>query len=1429
MNYKFAYARRFWDTRYFIFIPRPKSILRKRVKEPAKKMNITIIYMTDAEFDWNKHTWDIIDNAFEDDDRMFVHQHESYNNMIESTIPALMMHGMPITVKDQKDAPTDEYTFRIVSCGMSKPVSFQTGQGHLPMLPSEARNRDLTYAAPLYIDTVYTHRQGKDTKVHHDRICVGKIPVMVGSKWCHLYGRSRSERAAMNECPLDRGGYFIIKGSEKVIISQERPVENTISCFLESDHTKPYEIRAEVKSTIDQRFFPIKVAVVRLTKYQEPTGKEKDKNMIPGHKLVVGLPYGRRPVPLFVIFKAFGVVSDEEIFSYLLDKDAVDQDVVNLLTPSAQDAHNVATQADAIRYVANSVNINISDRKVQEAVDGGNITDEVETANSQLRMSYASDLLNREFLPHVGNDPTKKMRFLGLMVQRLIKCKLNPSLLSDRDKLTNKRLDLPGTLLFQIFRHYFQKMLKDIKAEFVRAIRNSTSNSSDAVSQAIKKIIQKSNIQNKLSYALSTGNWYTNRSQANSASKKGTAQVLQRLAYLGTISHCRRIHSPLERAGSKHVPPRQYHGTQVPKICPPETPEGAQVGSVKNLSLMTHVSIETSSYPVMYALNKLGLIPTDEASSLQVHRQTKVMLNGDFVGVCGSLENTVRIVTILKYLRRTGIINPFISISWMTDFDQLNILTDGGRYSTPYYIVDPDGHLQIDQWHRALDRLPGIDRLISELDTHAARDEGTYAYNEIYKEDDYQPWRNAAIEYLDTDEEETAMIAVRPEQLFEFQTMIKGDDGAYYGHLSQTIKMPNSEQQKAELDRIMEDREKLRAYEDQKIGTVEETEQRRARQDALQKVMAIEQQKTMMQRIVDRLESKAPAKGPKELFQGCVADVQVLDSSEHMRSVKIIPVNRELTKSEVHLLTNLNRFLSRDYVPYTHLLLHSAIIHGVVAGNIPFPDHNQSPRNCYQSSMGKQAIGTYVTNHNQRLDTMSNVLVYPQRPLVATRLAHHTRMDLLHHGYNAMIAIATYTGYNQEDSLIGSLASAERGCYNTAWYRTYSTTLQKLTSNETSENFEVPPEKTIGRKVGTGGRDRYHAIQLHSGKSKGRKAELPKVGSFVTGNDIIIPKSKKVTTKKKTAGTGTGVGGAGAGAGAGGDALYTDLSVTVKPSEGGVIDMVIPNEYITNNENDDGYPFVKARICEMRQPEIGDKFASRAAQKGTEGIQLNAADIMINGSGVAPDKIMNPHAIPSRMTHGQLIESISSKEGALTGKFHDATPFTDFDLEQMERDLGKCGYDRCGDEIMYNGQTGEPMETPITFWPTYYQRLKHMVADKMHARALGPIQALTKQPAEGRSKMGGLRLGEMERDCLIAHACAWYLKEKTVESSDIFEVFLSEQKRTVIAANPKMGIFQHGTEDIYGVDDICKIHMPYAMNLFRNELRTMLVDVQMIV
>jgi DNA-directed RNA polymerase beta subunit len=917
-------------------------------------------------------------------------------------------------------------------------------------------------------------------------------------------------------------------------------------------------------------------------------------------------------------------------------------------------------------------------------------------------------------------------------------------------------------------------MLRDIKQNFSKVLSTGAAAHPTTIVQDVRRIIQKCNIENKIKYALATGNWYTNRSQANSAAKKGIAQVVQRLAFSGTTSHLNRITSPLERAGSKHEPPRRLHGSQLPKICPNETPEGAQVGTVKNLALLTHVSIETSAQPVLYCLYELGMLHIEEADSISVHNLTKILVNGDFVGLAPSIRDADRIYRSLVFLKRTGTLSCYISVAWHVDHECIIILTDGGRYSVPYYTIDADNHFKIDNWiacYKERDGsvvLPSMENMTSAIpDDKYDASKCKKVYNQHSLSFDIN--KEAAIEYLDTNEDETLMLADSAEKLYDGQTYREADNGRFYGHLTLHIVLDSQD-----LDLKSKIVEKLKQHYN---GTKKE-------------------------KLVD-------------IADNLIQSIMIVDPDQRYIEITLAELNSDLGELQLNLITNLNRFLSKNYIVYTHCLTHPATICGVVATNIPFSDHNQSPRNCYQSSMGKQAIGIYVTNAHLRMDTTSNILAYPHKPVVFSRTAKHTRMIFMHHGFTAMIAIACYGGYNQEDSLLGNRDSAQRGTFNTIYSRTYHNKLQNLANQDAAnESFVIPPDnRTIGRKIGAGGDDRYHAIIRNYGKHVGKpKPELPFIGAVVNGNDIIIPKCKSIS-KKGTETT---------------EVLYSDSSTTVRPSETGVVDMVIPNEDITNNEDEDGHQFCKVRISELRAPEIGDKFASRAAQKGTEGIQYTSADIMFNQDGVCPDKIMNPHGVPSRMTQGMTYEAVCSKDGVLSGKFMDATAFTKYDVETTKDHIAKMGYDYAGDEIMYNGHTGDMFELPIFFNPIYYQRLKHMVTDKMHARNLGPVQSLTKQPAEGRARAGGLRLGEMERDCLIAHGVAQLLKFKLTDDSDIFEVFVSKQKQTVIAANPDMGIYQCGTENVYGEDDVCKMHLPYAMNLFRNELRTSMIDVKLI-
>ena len=1285
-------------------------------------------------------TWDVLDAHFKDPSVLVEAQILSYENMINIWMPQLLQQS-GFEIYSPKDN-SSMVKFEILKCAICKPTQVINRQGYRPLSPRDARNNNITYSAKLYVDFAITYQSSSSTKPERwveTRVAVCGIPAMVKSSVCHLHGRSPSETSVLGECPYDLGGYFIVSGSEKVIISQERPVENIISVFPENDPTKPYICRAEVKSSIDQRFFPIKTTIIKLAKTMA---------------LHVYLPHGRNPVPLGVVFKALGVITDKQIMTYLLDyTDATNVDLLNIMTATINESQSVLTQNDAIRLISNAININIDPKDPKQIPDTSVVsTDYVQN----FRMIFASNLLNREFLPHVGNDPDKKLKFTALMVHHICEAYRDSSKYTDRDKLTNKRLNLAGPLISQIFSHWWGVLIKEIKMTFAKILGESDKSS---FPQDVRRLIQKSNLEKKMVYSLSTGNWYTTRQQANSAAKKGIAQVLQRLSYLGTISHLRRLSSPLERSGSKHEPPRRLHGTQIPKICPNETPEGAQVGTVKNLALLTHVSSETNAEPAVYCLRKLGMIPVEDVSPMHLHHMTKVIVNGQLMGVIKTISEVNDIYRAMRYFKRTGIINKYISLAWLHDEMSFKIFTDGGRYMVPYYIVDEDNHLTIDLWLASAEDnnefkkfgLSELSSVMPENMTKLAESLYTPPYNSSTNNSgNFKFYKQAAVEYLDTDEDETCMLADTPERLYDGETFRPGKkDNVLYAHLTRSI---NEDEYGGLRDHIIEQI----SIKNEKIGY------------ALNEVLV---------------------------------NVIILDTQNRWTQLTLNDSLSELTPVQQLAVTNLNRFISGCYIRYTHCLIHPSQINGVVATNIPFSDHNPSPRNCYQSSMGKQALGLFMSNYDKRWDTMGNVLIYPQIPISACRTAKYVGMDKLHHGATVMLAINTYSGYNQEDSLIGNKDSAKRGCFNNLFYRTYTSRLRRITTtqNDAEETFEVPPtEGTIGRKMGTSGKNRYHAIITNP--VKGKNPELPALGSIVDGGDVIIPKCRKeLKDRSKKAGP----------------YVYSDNSTTVRPSEGGVVDKIIPSEEYPNKEDEEGYPIVKVRLCELRQPEIGDKFASRAAQKGTLGIQYNTADICQTQDGIRPEKIMNPHAAPSRMTLGQWLAALCAKYGVLTGTYMDTTPFTDFNKDVMSAKLKQLGFDYSCDELMYNGFTGDMLGL-VNITPTYYQRLKHMVADKIHARALGPIQSLTKQPAEGRARGGGLRIGEMERDSLLAHGAVMTLKEKLTDSSDIAEFYVSREKQVPISANPKLGIFQHGNEEVYE-DDIRRVHMPYAMELFRKE------------
>jgi|UniRef100_A0A6C0J1Q7 DNA-directed RNA polymerase II subunit RPB2 len=474
-----------------------------------------------------------------------------------------------------------------------------------------------------------------------------------------------------------------------------------------------------------------------------------------------------------------------------------------------------------------------------------------------------------------------------------------------------------------------------------------------------------------------------------------------------------------------------------------------------------------------------------------------------------------------------------------------------------------------------------------------------------------------------------------------------------------------------------------------------------------------------------------------------------------------------------------------------------AMMLGVMANIIPFPDHSQSPRNTYQAAMGKQAMSMFALSHLIRTDTVVHILNAPQKPLVGTKAGELMGFHDMPSGNNAIVAIACYTGFNQEDSVILNHSAVQRGLFWATTYKTHASIENK--DGYISEKIGNPPLKYRKNDANYGLLDENGIIKTRhptwidqDGKEQGGGAIYVQKGDVIIGKMLIQNDKDGVEN-------------------------ITDISEIIKKGDEGYIDKVYYS--ITPN----GYQLVKITISKVRIPEVGDKFASRAAQKGTVGMVYKQEDMPWTQEGVVPDIIINPHAIPSRMTINQLMESVLGKSCAIEGTFGDSTPFTESSVpneegksiaEQICERLGMNGYQGNGNETLYNGMTGEPMGE-FFIGPVYYQRLKHLVSDKIHARDTGPVTTLTRQPLEGRSREGGLRFGEMERDCMIAHGNSKFLQERLFEQSDKYEVTVCQQCGNFTSSKNSC--------DFCETDEVSRVKLPYVSKLVLQELNAMLI------
>ena len=1564
--------------------------------------------------------WNIIESYFRGQhlERFVRHQLESYNNFVGYQIIKTieMFNPLHIVSEQDFDPVTKKHSLEIFitfeNFHIYRPQIHENNGAIKLMFPQEARLRNFTYASSTTIDIniKYVVRNGPNLenvqtfyktlpKVH-----IGKIPIMLKSNICVLNQYKHFENTQTGECKYDAGGYFIINGSEKTVLGQERAAENRVYCFNISKNDTKYSWKAEIKSVPDFKCISPKQINMMIS----------SKNNGFGNAICVELPRVKQPIPLFIVFRALGIISDKEVCEKILLNIDIDKnkEMLNALQASIIEANKYITQEECIRYITGFAMYTPINMDKETGI--------------KKKHEFTLEILNNDLFPHCHNMP-QKIYFLGYMANKLLLASFEIIKQDDRDSYLNKRIDLTGTLLNNLYRNYFNKLVKDMEKQIIREINTGSWKSTDDYENIINltniyKIIKSTTIENGIKRALSTGDFGIKHTNSN---KVGVAQVLNRLNYVSSLSHARRVSTPTDKSG-KLIPPRKLHNTSWGFLCPaecfdPETPILMWDGTTKravdivvddvlidDLGNPTKVRTTCSGFKNMYDVipdksNFLKHRVTDNHILTLKIRGHKVIRNSNrtdrkythivqflnreeikfqekYFNSLNEAEEFINTfedddtldITIENYLKLNkttkdslvlfkveGIhwtkkevqIDPYLLGMWLGDG-----LSDGTGFALNYK-TDNETLAYWEKW--AEENGAQITKgkrysfsIVSKKNKEAYSDGLCNRVEEAPLKKylrKYNLLKNKHIpnEYLTNDRETRLKVlaglvdtdgSVRAEgreiricqgpanyriiddaytlaMSLGFSCGVKEGKSQWTDTKSNEKKFSTYKELTITGHRIFEiptilPRKKLACLENEALiqrsksfmsskfsltnagvgpyvgWQLHDKRGRFCLSDGLtthntpegQSVGVVKNMSYMTHitihsnslplyeyimpniKHIDNADA-TPADmyekvkvfingawvgitdSPQELYlmlkdkkyKGIINIYTSITFDYKLREIRVCNDGGRLTrpllrvKDNAVLLTNdiITKLNSSEFVwdnlltsskipdsvieyidpeeqswsliatkpkdiiaktdniyKYTHCEIHPSTIFGVLASCIPFPEHNQSPRNTYQCAQGKQAMGVYVTNYENRMDKTAYVLNYPMRPLVDTRIMNMIKLNKIPSGTQVIVAIMTHTGYNQEDSLLINKGSIDRGMALVTVYHTEKDEDKQKINGDEEIRCKPDSTKTKGMKMGN-----YNKVNS--------KGVIPE-NVLVENRDIII---SKVTPIKENRNDHTKV------------IKYEDQSKIYKTVEETYID----KNYI--DRNGEGYNFAKVRLRAVRKPVIGDKFSSRHGQKGTVGNIIPECDMPFTSNGLKPDIIINPHAIPSRMTIGQLKETVLGKVLVELGLFGDGTAFGEFDVADICGELLKLGYEANGNELLYNGLTGEQHECSVFMGPVFYQRLKHMVNDKSHSRSIGPMVNLTRQPAEGRSRDGGLRFGEMERDCMISHGASRFTRGRMYDASDKYSVYICKKCGLIASYNDQMHIHHCRTCD--NRVDFAYVEIPYACKLLFQELNTM--------
>ena len=1202
----------------------------------------------------------------------------SYNELINTIIPKIIEEQGIIEHKD--------YSIIIENIFFSDPMHKEISEIETMLTPQMCMERDITYASNMYTTISYkTPRSNKYQKI--ENILLASIPVMVKSQLCNTKRFITEEKLIqIGEDVYDKGGYFIMNGVRKIVISQLRSATNKVYAYKNHAKIPKYQYYSECKGINGIKSSLAKVGILK-------------------EEITVNLPYLDKTyiVPLVILFKALGIIKNKTIIQMI---DNENESIRKMLLVHFE-KYDIKTQRDALIYIGNK---------------GKKFSENNQTDVDASAIEYAKHILSTEFLIHMGmNDSQENYKekaiYLGYMARKMLYAFLGIRKTEDRDHFANKRVIPVGIKLGQVF----GVAMKNMKVEIMNMIDKNEINGRPI---NILSMIKTNNITNSLYSALINNSW-TKGKKAQGA----PSQTFEKFNYNYTLANPRKLMTPMSNEGGKIEGPRYLHNTHYGIICPYDTPEGKKclsldtlistpsgeipIGELKNGDVVYTVDISTfevSETPITNYFTtrkkaiKLIIADGKIITSTEDH---PFLVDGNWVE-CKNLNFQTKLYVkySCEFLRKNIVAIEDVGIIDVADF---TTMSENHSFIANGIITHNCGLITNEAMSALVSTGSNEDEIIELL-----KNMNIYSFKDIKKE--YTEFTMIFVNWK--------LIGFTPtpqELLNEMRDMRR--DSSIHPETSVYYSQPNKELNiSTEVGRLMRP---LLIVENGKVK------------------LDHKYAKNIKQYLSGK---SSPDIGNMLTDFFTKGYVELLDTAEEELSLIAMDEN-ELEMME-----------PSKKIKRTHCEIHPSLMMGLGSALIPYSDHNQSPRNTYQSSMGKQAIGVPFSNFCLQTKGKTYVLNYPQKPLVSTELSRIVGYDNLPCGQNAIVAICPWKGFGQEDSIIMNQDSIDRGFMHITVYTGYEAKIKK----DKNEYLGIPSINCSDFRGNPG--------------KLNMKTFIVSEGTEVEDGDILIGKLVKENNQ------------------------LVDNSVIYDHAWPGKVYSV--RKGICGN----GYEYIRVVIAQLRPPICGDKFSSRYGQKGTVGKTYRSYDLFYTKEGIAPDIIVNPLAFPSRMTIGMLIEMIQGRkicssylDNLTIGKVFrlddenwdnpddfylsknkfkkhsyspskqdgDSTPFSkNFSLSSITDELKSLGINEYCDEEVINGQTGQPLECLIYTGVCYYQRLRHMVIDKVHARSKGSRTRMTRQPKEGRKAGGGFKIGHMERDVIFSYGSQYFAKDRLMEQSD---------------------------------------------------------------